>query len=80
MTCVKILEQFLTHQSEQKVVLNVVLCDLVDIISVVKMKCIVCTEEGMSTMDPKNTCVYINTIKQLMCIYKQLDNVGRAKH
>jgi len=28
-------------------------------------------------MDPKNTGVYIDAVKQLMCIYKQLDNVAR---
>jgi hypothetical protein len=60
-------------------VLNTVLRDLVDIVHVAKTNCIVCTEEGVSSMDPKNTGVYIDAVKQLMCIYKQLDNVARTK-
>lgn len=72
-------EHFLAHQCDQKVVLNTVLRDLVDIVGVAKNNCIVCTEEGVPSMDPKNTGVYIDAVKQLMCIYKQLDNVGR-KH
>jgi hypothetical protein len=30
-------------------------------------------------MGPQNTYVYIDAVKQLMCIYKQLDHVVRAK-
>jgi hypothetical protein len=75
----QIREHFLAHQCDQKVVLNSVLRDLVDIVGVAKSNCIVCTEEGVSSMDPKNTGVYIDAVKQLMCIYKQLDNVARTK-
>jgi hypothetical protein len=53
--------------------------DLVGIIDVAKTTCIVSTEQGVS-MDPKNTSVYIDAVKQLMCIYKQLDHAGRAKN
>jgi hypothetical protein len=56
-----------------------VLRDLVDIIAVAKSNCVVVSEEGMQSMDPKNTGVYIDAVKQLMCIYKQLDHVGRAR-
>lgn len=79
MTLSQVRDHFISHQCEQKVVLNTVLRDLVDIVSVAKSNCIVCTEEGVSSMDPKNTGVYIDAVKQLMCIYKQLDNVARTK-
>jgi hypothetical protein len=79
MTRMQVRDHFLAHQCEQKVVLNTVLRDLVDIVNVAKSNCIVCTEEGVSSMDPKNTGVYIDAVKQLMCIYKQLDNVARTK-
>ncbi len=67
MTYMQVRKHFLTYQCKQKVVLNTVLRDLVDIINVCKTNCIVCTEEGVSSMDPKNTGVYIDTVKQLMC-------------
>ena len=79
MTRPQVRDHFLAHQCDQKVVLNSVLRDLVDIVGVAKTNCIVCTEEGVSSMDPKNTGVYIDAVKQLMCIYKQLDNVARTK-
>ena len=74
----QIREHFLSHQCDQKVVLHEVMRDLVGIIAVAKTTCIVSTEQGVS-MDPKNTSVYIDAVKQLMCIYKQLDNVARTK-
>jgi hypothetical protein len=70
-------EHFLSHQCEQKIVLNAVLRDLIDIIGVAKSNCIVTSEEGMQSMDPKNTGVYIDAVKQLMSIYKQLEQTGR---
>lgn len=70
---------FLVHQCDQKLVLNTVLRDFIDIIGVAKSHCIYANEEGVQSMDPKNTAVYIDSVKQLMSIYKQLDNVGRAK-
>ena len=70
-------EHFLSHQCEQKIVLNSVLRDLIDIIGVAKSNCIVTSEEGMQSMDPKNTSVYIDAVKQLMSIYKQLEQTGR---
>jgi len=72
-------EHFLSHECEQRVVLNHVLRELVDIIAVAKSNCVVVSTEGMQSMDPKNTGVYIDAVKQLMCIYKQLDNVARTK-
>jgi hypothetical protein len=34
-------------------------------------------ETGMQSMDPKNTVVYIDDVKQIMSIYKQLEG-GRG--
>jgi hypothetical protein len=79
MTREQVREHFLSHECEQRVVLNHVLRDLVEIIAVAKSNCVVVSEEGMQSMDPKNTGVYIDAVKQLMCIYKQLDHVGRAR-
>ena len=81
MTQEQIRHHFLAHQCEQKLVLNHILRDLVDIIGVAKSNCVVVSEEtGMQSMDPKNTGVYIDAIKQIMCIYKQLEQGGRSKN
>jgi hypothetical protein len=72
-------EHFLTHACDQKVVLNHTLRDLVDVISVAKSTCIVTSEEGLASMDPKSTGVHLDSVKQLMLIYKQLDQLGRSK-
>jgi adenosyl cobinamide kinase/adenosyl cobinamide phosphate guanylyltransferase len=75
MTQEQIRHHFLAHQCEQKLVLNHVLRDLVDIIGVAKSNCVVVSEEtGMQSMDPKNTGVYIDAVKQIMSIYKQLES------
>jgi hypothetical protein len=79
MTREQVREHFLSHECEQRVVLNHVLRDLVDVIAVAKRNCVVVSEEGAQCMDPKSTCVYIDAIKQLMSIYKQLEQTGRAK-
>ena len=80
MTQEQVRHHFLAHQCEQKVVLNHVLRDLVDIIGVAKSNCVVISEEtGMQSMDPKNTGVYIDAVKQLMSIYKQLEQGGRPR-
>ena len=56
MTQEQIRHNFLAHQCEQKVVLNHVLRDLVDILGVAQSNCVVVSEEsGMQSMDPKNT-------------------------
>lgn len=79
MTQEQIRHHFLAHQCEQKLVLNHVLRDLVDIIGVAKSNCVVVNEEtGMQSMDPKNTGVYIDAVKQVMSIYKQLEG-GRGR-
>ena len=79
MTREQVREHFLSHECEQRVVLNHVLRELVDIIAVAKRNCVVVSEEGTQCMDPKSTGVYIDAIKQLMSIYKQLEHTGRPK-
>jgi hypothetical protein len=80
MTQEQIRHHFLAHQCEQKMVLNHVLRDLVDIIGVAKNNCVVVNEEtGLQNMDPKNTGVYIDAIKQIMSIYKQLEHGTRTR-
>ena len=80
MTLEDVRQHFLSHQCEQKVVLNHVLRDLVDILGVAKSNCVVVSEEsGMQSMDHKNTGVYIDAVKQIMSIYKQLESSTRGK-
>jgi hypothetical protein len=77
MTQERIRQHFLSHACEQRVVqhvLNHVLHDLVDILAVHKSNCVVVSEEGIQSMDPKPTGVYIDAVKQVMSIYKQLDH------
>jgi len=75
----QIREHFLSHQCDQRIVLNTVLRDLVDIVGVAKNNCVVTNEDGAQAMDPKNTGVYIDAVRQLMCIYKQLETTIRKQ-
>lgn len=80
MTQEDIRHHFIAHQCEQKVVLNHVVRDLVEIIGVAKSNCVVLSEEsGMQSMDAKNTNVYLDAIKQLMSIYKHLEHAARVR-
>ncbi len=80
MTQEDIRHHFLAHQCDQKVVLNHVVRDLVEIIGVAKSNCVVLSEEsGMQSMDAKNTNVYLDAIKQLMSIYKHLEHAARVR-
>lgn len=80
MTQEQIRHHFLAHQCDQKIVLNHVVRDLVDIIGVAKSNCVVLSEEtGMQSMDAKNTGVYLDAVKQLMSIYKQLEHAARVR-
>ena len=74
MTRDRIRQHFISHACEQRVVLNHVLRDMVDILAVAKSNCVVVSEEGMQSMDPKATSVYIDAVKQVMSIYKQLEH------
>lgn len=76
----QIQEHFLTHRCEQPVVLGHVLRDLVDILRVAKSNCIVeNVETGQQGMDAKNTAVYLDTIKQIMSVYRQVETCGKRK-
>ena len=80
MTQEDVRHHFLAHQCDQKVVLNHVVRDLVEIIGVAKSNCVVLSEEsGMQSMDAKNTNVYLDAIKQLMSIYKHLEHAARVR-
>ncbi len=80
MTQEDIRHHFIAHQCDQKVVLNHVVRDLVEIIGVAKSNCVVLSEEsGMQSMDAKNTNVYLDAIKQLMSIYKHLEHAARVR-
>ena len=73
-------EHFIRHKCEQKIVLNNILRDLVDIVGVAKSNCVVISEEsGQHSMEAKNTGVYIDAVKQIMSIYKQLDQCNRVR-
>lgn len=75
----QIREHFLSHQCDQRIVLNTVLRDLVDIVGVAKNNCVITNDDGAQAMDPKNTGVYIDAVRQLMCIYKQLETTTRKQ-
>ena len=73
-------EHFLAHRCEQAVVLSHVLRDLVDILCVAKNTCIVeNVETGQQGMDSKNTAVYLDTIKQIISVYRQVETCGKRK-
>ena len=72
--------QLLRHKCEQKIVLNNILRELVDIVGVAKSNCVVISEEtGLHSMEAKNTGVYIDAVKQIMSIYKQLEACNRNR-
>ena len=73
-------EHFIKHKCEQKIVLNNILRELVDIVGVAKSNCVVISEEtGLHSMEAKNTGVYIDAVKQIMSIYKQLDHCNKTR-
>jgi len=63
---------FLHHQCDQKVILNNILRELVPLVSVARNNCVV-TQENSTIIDPKSMTMYLDTIKQVMGIYKHLD-------
>ena len=73
-------EHFIKHKCEQKIVLNNILRELVDIVGVAKSNCVVISEDtGLHSMEAKNTGVYIDAVKQIMSIYKQLDHYNKSR-
>ena len=80
MTTDELQDHFLRHKCEQKIVLNNILRELVDIVGVAKSNCVVISEEtGLHSMEAKNTGVYIDAVKQIMSIYKQLEACNRNR-
>ena len=65
---------FLYHQCDQKIILNNILRELVPLVSVARCNCVV-TQENATTIDPKIMTMYLDTIKQVMGIYKHLDEM-----
>jgi hypothetical protein len=73
----EIKNHFLHHQCDQKIVLNNILRDLVPLVGVARSNCCVLTQENTTIVDPKTMGMYLDTVKQVMGIYKHLD-AGRA--
>ena len=73
MSLEQIKTHFLHHQCDQKVILNNILRELVPLVSVARNQCLV-TQENLTIMDPKSIVIYLDTIKQVMGIYKHLDS------
>lgn len=65
---------FLNHQCDQKVILNNILRELIPLVSAARCTC-VATQDNMSIVDPKSTAMYLDTVKQVMGIYKHLDGM-----
>jgi hypothetical protein len=68
----QIKKHFLYHQCDQKIILNNILRELVPLVSVARCNCVV-TQENATTIDPKSMTMYLDTVKQVMGIYKHLD-------
>ena len=71
-------EHFLRHRCEQRVVLSSVLRDLLEIVGVAKNNCVVLSEDGARATEAKNTAVYLDAMKLIMSIYRQLEH-GRGR-
>jgi len=74
LTLQQIKTHFLYHKCDQKTVLNHVLRELVPLISITKQNCSV-TQEGTTIVDPKALNVYLDSVKQVMGLYKHLDTM-----
>ena len=71
-------EHFLRHRCEQRVVLSSVLRDLLEIVGVAKNNCVVLSEDGARATEARNTAVYLDAMKLIMSIYRQLEH-GRGR-
>jgi hypothetical protein len=56
---------------------NNILRDLVPLVGVTRSNCCVLTRENTTIVDPKTEGMYLDTVKQVMGIYKHLD-AGRG--
>ena len=71
-------EHFLRHRCEQRVVLSSIIRDLLEIVDVAKNNCVVLSEDGARATEAKNTAVYLDAMKLIMSIYRQLEH-GRGR-
>ena len=73
MSVVDVKNHFLFHACDQTIVLNQVLRDGVELLAVVKQKCLQVDDDGNSVMDIKNIAVYLEAVKGLMSLYRHLE-------
>ena len=71
-------EHFLRHRCEQRVVLSSIIRDLLEIVDVAKNNCVVLSEDGARATEARNTAVYLDAMKLIMSIYRQLEH-GRGR-
>ena len=74
----EIKNHFLLHNCNQKVVLNHILRDLVDLASTAKKQCVIRNEETMQAqIDAKNIAVYLDISKEIKTLYRHLDSCAK---
>ena len=78
MSTAELEEHFLRHRCEQRVVLSSIIRDLLEIVDVAKNNCVVLSEDGARATEAKNTAVYLDAMKLIMSIYRQLEH-GRGR-
>ena len=78
MSTAELEDHFLRHRCEQRVVLNSIIRDLLEIVDVAKNNCVVLSEDGARATEAKNTAVYLDAMKLIMSIYRQLEH-GRGR-
>jgi hypothetical protein len=74
LTLPQIKAHFLHHKCDQKTVLNNVLRELVPLTMVTKTSCSV-TQDGTTIVDPKALSMYLDSVKQVMTLYKHLEGM-----
>ena len=78
MSTAELEEHFLRHRCEQRVVLSSIIRDLLEIVDVAKNNCVVLSEDGARATEARNTAVYLDAMKLIMSIYRQLEH-GRGR-
>ncbi|NBX18911.1 MAG: hypothetical protein EBR09_16285 [Proteobacteria bacterium] len=68
---------FLNHKCDQKTVLNNVIRELVPMISVLKQGCSM-TQDGTTIVDPKALNMYLDSVKQVMSLFKHLETMRQS--
>ena len=78
MSTAELEEHFLRHRCEQRVVLSSIIRDLLEFVDVAKNNCVVLSEDGARATEARNTAVYLDAMKLIMSIYRQLEH-GRGR-